>query len=370
MFVNRRSLPHTARTPGLARATLALRPVVLVSVLLFAPQAHALAPQGADRVVSAFPDFVPVGRIGVLDGDSALMFGRLSGVAADDERGFVLLVDELAHKLSVVTNDGEFLAWTGGRGEGPGELIGPKAVEVAGPEVHVLDAWNHRVTRYEMGLASLRHTGQTRLPTAGGWEFCLFEGDYLILKHEHTRGGKTIHRFDRAGNVKQSFGVPFLRADAGMLDLTDMGILACDSANRRVYAASTAVPRVHGYDGDGTLLWVTELPGVEGAVIERTEMGVKWSLPEGRSTFESVVTLSIVPNGRLLVQFEEQEWEPGAGDGPEVGSFLIDASSGAILATSEYAEIPRITVIAGDHAYGTVADPVPQVRVYRLRERG
>ena len=101
-----------------------------------------------------------------------------------------------------------------GRGEGPGELIGPKAVEVSGPEVHVLDAWNHHITRYEMGPATLRHTGQTRLPTSGGWESFLFDGDYIILNYERTRGGSTIHRFDRAGNVKLSFGVPFLQEDA------------------------------------------------------------------------------------------------------------------------------------------------------------
>ena len=147
----------------------------------------------------------------------------------------MFLVDELAHKLSAVTKEGEILAWGGGRGEGPGELIGPKAVEVSGSEVHVLDAWNHRVTRYDMGLATLRHTDQTRLPTSGGWEFCLFGGDYLILRHEHTPSGRTIHRFDRMGNVKSSFGVPFLQGDAAMLSLTDTGLLACDSANRRLY---------------------------------------------------------------------------------------------------------------------------------------
>ena len=35
----------------------------------------------------------------------------------------------------------------------------------------MLDAWNHRITLYEMGPATLRHAGQTRLPTSGGWEF-------------------------------------------------------------------------------------------------------------------------------------------------------------------------------------------------------
>ena len=335
-----------------------------------APGALGSAQQNANQAVAEFPDFVPVGRIGVLDGDSTLMFGRLSGLAVDIERGIVFLVDELAHKLSAVTKEGEFLAWGGGRGEGPGELIGPKAVEIGGSEVHVLDAWNHRVTRYEMGPATLRHVDQTRLPTSGGSEFCLFDGDYLILTHEHTLGGRTIHRFDRAGNVKSSFGEPFLEGDAAMLSLTDMGLLACDSANRRVYAASTAVPRVHGYGGDGTLLWTTELPGVEGAVIERTAAGVKWRLQEGKSTFGSVVTLSIVPQGHLLVQYEEQEWEQGAGDGPEVGSFLIDAAGGAIIATSEYGELPRISTFGGGYAYGAVAAPVPEVRVYEWRERG
>ena len=337
---------------------------------VLAPGAVGLALQDTSQAVSEFPDFVPVGRFGILDGDSTLMFGRLSGLAVDIERGIVFVVDELAHKLSAVTKEGRFLTWAGGRGEGPGELIGPKAVEVSGSEVHVLDAWNHRVTRYDMGSATLRYMDQTRLPTSGGWEFCLFDGDYLILKHEHTLGGRTIHRFDRAGNVKSSFGVPFLEGDAAMLNLTDVGLLACDPANRRVYAASTAVPRVHGYSGDGNLLWTTELPGVEGAVIERTATGVKWSLPEGKSTFGSVVTFSIIPQGHLLVQYEEQEWEQGVGYGPVVGSFLIDAASGAILATSEYGELPRISTFGGGYAYGTVAAPVPEVRVYEWRQRG
>ena len=42
--------------------------------------------------------------------------------------------------------------------------------------------------------------------------------------------------------------------------------------------------------------------------------------------------LSVVPEDRLLVQYEEQEWEQGTGGGAKVGLFLIDASRGAILA--------------------------------------
>ena len=294
-----------------------------------------------------------------------MVFSRVSGLAVDDDRGIVFVVDELSHKLSAVTKEGEFLAWAGGRGEGPGELIGPKAVAVSGSEIHVLDAYNHRVTRYDMASDALVHTDATRLPTTGGWEFCWFDGDYLILKYEYTRGGSTIHRFDQAGNVTLSFGAPFLQGDAAMLNLTDMGLLACDSANQRVYTASTATPRIQGYSGDGDLLWTTELPGLEGSVIEQTPRGVRWSLPEGRSTFERIVTLSVVSADRLLVQYEEQEWDPLAGGGSQVGSFLIDASSGAIVAMSEYGEVPRISVFVGGHAYGAVADPFPEVRLYQ-----
>lgn len=53
-----------------------------------------------------------------------------------------------------------------------------------------------------------------------------------------------------------------------------------------------------------------------------------------------------------------------------VGSFLIDAASGAILATSEYGELPRISTFGGGYAYGTVAAAVPEVRVYEWRQRG
>ncbi len=336
----------------------------------FAPGASGRALQDTGRLgPESFPALTQIGRFGVLDGDTTLVFGRLSGLAVDGERGIVFVVDELIHRLSAVTKEGEFLAWAGRRGQGPGELINPKAVEFGGSEVHVLDAWNHRVTRYEMVSGALRYVDATRLPTSGGWEFCRFRDDYVILKYEHTNGS-TLHRFDRAGNIELSFGVPFLQADPALLNLTDMGLLACDSANQRVYAASTAVPRVHGYSGDGTLLWTTELPRVEGAVIEATPRGVKWSLPEGRSTFESIVTLSVVSEDRLLVQYEEQEWEQGAGGGSEVGSFLIDTASGVIVATSEYAEVPRISAFGGDYAYGVVAEPVPEVRVYEWQRRG
>ena len=326
--------------------------------------AVGLARQDTNAGGEAFPELSLVGQFGVLDGDPASEFGRLSDLAVDDLRGIVFVVDELVHKLSAFTKEGKFLAAIGRRGQGPGELISPRAVEVSGPEVHVLDTWNHRVTRYEMGLATLRHTDATRLPTSGAFDFCLFDDDYIILKYEHTRGGNTIHRIDRAGNVKLSFGVPFLQEDGAVLAVTDMGLLACDSANQRVFVASLAVPRVHGYSGDGSLMWTMGLPGVDGAVIEPTGRGVRWSLPEGKSTFGSVVTLSIAPEGRLLVQYEEQEWTQGVGNGPTVGSFLVDPLTGAILAESEYGEVPRISTFAGHRAYGVVDDPFPQVRLY------
>ena len=339
--------------------------LALVSAGVLAPGTPGVALQDPE-----FPGFIPAGSFGVLDGDTALAFGLVSGLAVDHGRGIVFVVEELAHKLSAVTRDGRFLAWAGGRGEGPGELIGPKAVEVSGSEVHVLDAWNHRMTRYRMGSDAFEYAGATRLPTSGGWEFCLFDGDYVILKYEHSRGGRTIHRFDRAGEVKLSFGVPFLQQDSTMLTLTDLGLLACDPAGQRVYVASTAIPQVQGYSGDGTLLWTTELPGLEGSVIERIAGGVRWSLPEGRDTFESVVTLSLLPNGRLLVQYEEQEWVQGAGRGPEVGTFLLDGASGEILSTSEYGELPRISVVGDGYAYGAVVDHFPEIRVYERRPRG
>ena len=144
--------------------------------------AVGLARQDTNAGGEAFPELSLVGQFGVLDGDPASEFGRLSDLAVDDLRGIVFVVDELVHKLSAFTKEGKFLAAIGRRGQGPGELISPRAVEVSGPEVHVLDTWNHRVTRYEMGLATLRHTDATRLPTSGAFDFCLFDGDLHHLE--------------------------------------------------------------------------------------------------------------------------------------------------------------------------------------------
>ena len=82
------------------------------------PAALGLSLQDTNQVVPEFPGLSPVERFGVLDGDTTLVFGRLSGLAVDAERGIVFVVDELAHKLSAVTKEGEFLAWAGGKGRG------------------------------------------------------------------------------------------------------------------------------------------------------------------------------------------------------------------------------------------------------------
>ena len=79
------------------------------------PMAVGLARQDTNAGGEAFPELSLVGQFGVLDGDPASEFGRLSDLAVDDLRGIVFVVDELVHKLSAFTKEGKFLAAIGCR---------------------------------------------------------------------------------------------------------------------------------------------------------------------------------------------------------------------------------------------------------------
>ena len=69
------------------------------------------------------PKLVEEVRIGLIDGDPAYTFGRVSGVAAGLD-GTIWVADALAATIRRFTADGTHLGDVGRKGEGPGEFIG------------------------------------------------------------------------------------------------------------------------------------------------------------------------------------------------------------------------------------------------------
>jgi sugar lactone lactonase YvrE len=164
-----------------------------------------------------------IGRLGVLGvpaDDSTQTFGDISALAVDEDRDVLFVLDRLNHRLSAYTLAGEFIASTGGKGEGPGELMDPVAVVADQATAHVMDWGANRVTRFELDADSLRYAGEQRLPVLGPTNLCRLQDAYYVMRYQDNRFGRIIHRIDRSGDVTLSFGPPFIEGDAFVANVT------------------------------------------------------------------------------------------------------------------------------------------------------
>jgi hypothetical protein len=305
----------------------------------------------------------PIGSIGVESGDRRTEFGHIEGVAVDDGRGVLFLVDRLNARLSAFTRDGRFIAAAGRAGSGPGEFRSAGAVAAEGSTVYVLDLLNVRISTFVLRGNSLAWAGDTRLPFDAR-DLCVLDGQLFLLGYH---GGLMVHRFDlRSGRVAASFGQPFEEGDAMMGALTASGYIHCDGVSRSVFVTAVSTPTVRRYSPAGQLLWETAIPRVAPSVITRTPAGVRFSPPRNRQNPDVVVSLTAVPGGRLLVQFGES-WR-GIGsleDVVRVKTVLFDVRSGAVLRTLD--NVPRIDFARDRYAYSHANDPFPRVVVYTWR---
>lgn len=314
------------------------------------------------------PVFREVHRIGVLDGDSPYLLGAVRSLTADAGREVVVVLDASDHRIAAFTFTGEFVAEAGGFGEGPGELKSPNAILAADSHVHVVDFGTNRINRFVWEADSLRYAGYTRSAVMGATNLCRIDGDYFVA--EYVLGDpeqRFIHRFGDSSEVTSSFGQPFLTGDEIMSAATDQSRFVCDPERGALYVLSHAVPRVRGYSAGGALLWETDLPDVESVHIEREPDGdILWRPPEGRTTTDRCLPLSIVPGGEhLLVQCQVGVWGQKTDPGAPARSFMIDAGNGEILA--ETRDIPRIDLFAGGFAFSSREYPFPQIVVYEWR---
>lgn len=304
----------------------------------------------------------PLGAIGVETGDRRMEFGHIEGVAVDDSRGVIFLVDRLNSRLSAFTRGGRFIVSIGRAGSGPGEFRSAGALAAQGSSVHVLDHSNLRISTFVLRGDSLRWIADTRVPF-NARDLCVLNGQIFLLGYNQ---GRMVHRFDlRSGRVTASFGRPFREGDATMEALTALGLIHCDSASQSLYVTAYSTPTVRRYSPTGQLLWETTIPGITTSVVTRTGAGVRYSAPRGGKS-EVVVSLTTIPGGRLLVQFGE-EWRGmrNLEDIVDVNTVLFDVRNGAVVRTLD--NVPRIDLASGRYAYSHANDPFPRLVVYMWR---
>lgn len=307
---------------------------------------------------------VAVGSIGVEEGDPRRVFGDITGIATDEHQGVLFILDRLNHRLSAFRRDGRFIASAGRAGAGPGEFRAAIAVAGDGAAATVLDAVNLRLSTYHLRSDSfgLVRDRQFKLMAT---DICVLSGRTFVLGYHQ---GGLVQEMNALGHVTKSFGNPFREGDRTMAQLTAHGQIFCDPVSQSVLVAATSTPIVRRYSLSGALLWESSVPGMIASVISRTGSGVRFSKPPKSEIPDVIVSLTVAPRGRVLVQYGGVQRGSGTGthaDITSVATAIFDISNGAVLKT--LSTLPRIDYSTLQYAYSHANNPFPRVVIYEWR---
>ncbi len=156
-----------------------------------------------------------------------------------DSEGNLYVADEYLNRITIYTEDGDYVSHWGTAGDGPGEFNGPSGIRIDGDTAWVVDAKNHRIQSYgldgafksqfgEFGSAD----GQFNMP----WGICLDKNGMIYVADWRN---DRIQKFNQDGEWQASFGSSgdgpgeFKRPNAVHVD-ADGDIYICDRENDRV----------------------------------------------------------------------------------------------------------------------------------------
>ncbi|HEX6746508.1 MAG TPA: hypothetical protein VF092_04375 [Longimicrobium sp.] len=112
------------------------------------------------------PTVRSLARLTLTENDTAYL-GRPAALAVDPGDGSLYVTDAFLGRVLRFSADGRLLRGYGRRGDGPGELRDPGAVEVAGDEIVVADVGAHRLTRFGRDDGAFRASVRFRgVPTS------------------------------------------------------------------------------------------------------------------------------------------------------------------------------------------------------------
>ena len=149
------------------------------------------------------------------------------------------VADEYLNRITVYTEDGDYVSHWGEPGSGPGQFNGPSGIAIVGDTMWLVDSKNHRVQSYgldgsfksQFGEAGSGN-GQLNMP----WGIAL-DNDGLIYVADWRND--RIQVFTQSGDWQASYGTSgdgpgqFKRPNAVHVD-ADGDIYVCDRENDRV----------------------------------------------------------------------------------------------------------------------------------------
>jgi hypothetical protein len=340
-------------------------------------------PEHAAWTISSEPSV----RIGEGVGDPEYLFSQISkAVLLPDGR--IVVADRFAKGLRLFLPDGTFDREVGRRGEGPGELAGISAVEVAPPDTLVVhDRSLSRLSRFlTTGTLASVHRFQA---VDGHPEIYLGEfsnGDFgfawISLGGRQNYQMRTdlmrMARFSKTGQLTHHLGSHPGMVRSGSSPLAFSPHLQVGMIGDSLYLTDGLVPEIQVWDGQGSLVRTIQVPVPEVDPSEAwpqleevlSARGNKYELQwlEGQPRDVPIPRISM-----MLVDDQDRLWvkpyEPRTdshligGGRCRGGTWLIMETSGAVIARTELPEGLLLLDVRGNRLLGETQDDLGVERV-------
>lgn len=187
--------------------------------------------------------------IGSFDDDSLFQW---VGVAADSD-GCIYVTDAMDYTLKKFDKDGNLLARTGRRGQGPGEFIAPRLLDCSERFLFVTEQYQPVIKIFDK---TLRYIGHIPLEGPAGdmrvlHDDCVAVAAVSATKESHLafydRGGRIVKKIPLRGSPSR------MLMDMVSFDIDDQGNL---------YVAYNFADRIERFDNSGKKAWSRSLLGI------------------------------------------------------------------------------------------------------------
>lgn len=320
--------------------------------------------------------------IGVMDGDSAYIFGEVVDAEFLSD-GSVAILDRQARDLRVFDESGEFRYSVGGPGEGPGEMDFPVALVVPSPgELWVVEG-GRGIHRFQEEVGGLAFLDRLDIESYSVRDACVLGEQVVVHIPSHvtmpdqseSRFAEVLFSYDRAGDRRSAFSVPYRysawlvseRMNRGLITCAppDMVLIGFENQNRMdAYRAS-----------NGEIQWHATFEGIQVLSVKEEvrpdgRRSVSSFFDEGPPFFHTLVSVTGGEGAPAIVQFARKEKEDVRNrlDRSVLETYLLDVESGEGLLIGE--DLPRILTISQNRVVFLEVDPFPRIVIEQIPLRG
>jgi len=321
--------------------------------------------QGIEAQMGTSVELVEIASVGVLDGAEEFVLGTVRDVRASGDGSFFVL-DGSGRLVRWYDSDGSYRGGLTTKGQGPGEIEIPLAIDVSSDgTLSVLDLGNRRISVYRTTSGDLPFVASMSVPLSpysyNERNLCRVADRWYL---QHLMEGSVIRAYGEDGSVLHSWQTPHPPSEGDLGGLTPIaeivmnsGMLLCAEDQSRIVAVGLRSETVRAYSLDGALLWERQ---IEGLVPERYE-------DLGNPSDGTHVGISLVrwSEGSALIQFEHWTGLRRTPDSVRIESIEISLDDGQEVSRTD--QLPVIVEVAWPLVYSYENEPFPRVLVLERR---